>query len=401
MSGSAAQPGSNAIGVNPLMPFSPAQMAANTQARQYIKQNAVRIRQLVQSGTFNATTGQAVNWNMTPVPIGLVVGFVLEVVATVTNPDGGSTITRNPDFNAANMLSSINYQNPSGFTPIQNEPGWALAAVMAGRKKKIPGAAYTTDSPLGYGSVIQPIAAPQTIAAGHSGVVSFEYEIPLAYAENLGNFQGAVWAGTTLSNQSIQTTFNANFIQVGTHDPFGVGYQGASATVADQPTMAVSWNLYQVYYDQFNPSVIPYLSPDLSTAYYLSTQPFPNFAPNTNNQIPFVNLRTFLSVMLAYDNGGVFNPGTDINSFQLVSANQLPYWFRPPSQQSWLTRDLINCDAPPGYYYFDFRDNPISTQAQGNTYLNFNPSTAAAGNVVTAAWEYLAIQQVLAGAPAI
>lgn len=392
----------NQVGVNPLMPFTPGQMAANGQARAFIKANGTKLTQLVQSGSFNVNTGQAQNISMTPQAIGLVTGFRLQVVATVTNPAGGSTLTRNPDFNAANLLSSINYQNPSGFTPIQNEPGWALASVMAGRKKKIPGAAYATDSPLGYGSVIQPVSAPATIAANSSGTVAFEYEIPLAYAENLGNFQGAVWAGTTLSNQNIQVTFNPAFIQVGSGgNPFGIGYSGASATLADQPTIAVSWNLYQIFYDQFDPSVIPYLTPDLSTAYYLSIQPFPALAPNSNNQVPFINLRTFLSLTLAYDNGGAFNPGTDINSFQLLSANQLPYWFRPPAEQSWLTRDILNCDAPPGYYYFDFRDNPISTQAQGNTQLNFNPNSVEAGAVLTAGWEYLAIQQILAGAPAI
>jgi hypothetical protein len=394
--------GGPVIGVNPLMPFTAQQVQANLQARQLIKQQGARLRQAVQSGSFAVATGASYNISMTPQPIGLVTGFVLEMVAVITNPGGGSVLTRNPDFNAANMLSSINYQNPSGLTPIQNEPGWALASVMAGRKAKIPGAAYTTDSPLGFGSVIQPIAAPSSIAAGASGTVSFEYEIPLAYAEKLGNFQGAVWAGTTYANQNIQVTWNPLFIQVGgASTPFMVGYKGASAVVANQPTMAVSWTLYQVYYDQFDPTLINYLTPDLSTAYYLNTQPISALSPNAQNNVPFVNLRTFLSLTLAYSNGGTFNPGTDINNFQLVSANQLPYWLRTTSQQSYITRDLVNCDFPPGYYYFDFRDNPVSTQASGNTYLNFNPSSVANGSTLTAAWEYLAIQQIIAGAPSI
>jgi len=389
------------VGVNPLMPFTDQQVAFNNQARAFVKAQGVRIRQLVQSGTFTAAMGSAVNVTMNPIPIGLVTGYCLEVVAQVTNPAGGSTLERNPDFNAYNMLSSINYQNPAGLTPIQNCPGWALCAVMAGRKKKPPGAAYSSDTPLGFGSVIQPVSAPASIAAGASGTVSAQYEIPLAYDESSGNFQGAVWAGTTLSNQSIQVTWNPKFFQSGTPDPFGIGYSGASATVADQPSAAVSWNLYQIYWDQFDPSVIPYLTPDLSTSYYISTQPYPALSPNSFNQVPFTNLRTFLSLTLAYDNGGAFNPGTDINSFQLLSANQLPYFYRPPSQQSWITRGVINEDFPPGYYYFDFRDNPIATQAQGNTVLNFNPSSVGTPSTLTAAWEYLAIQQVLAGAPAI
>lgn len=401
MSGSnnpAVSAGASPVGINPLMPFTPQQMVQNTQARAFIKQNGTRIRQLVGSGTFTPVFGQPFQWNMTPIPIGLVVGFCLEIVTTITNPAGGSTLTRT-GFGPFETLSSINYQNPSGFYPIQQEPGWALASVMAGRETKIPGAAYSTDSPTGFGSVIQPIAAPSTIAAGESGTVSVEYDIPLAYGEAIGNFQGAVWAGTTLSTQTLSCTFNPNFCSSGT-DPFQTAYTGA-ATGANAPTFATSWNLYQVYYDQFNPSIIPYLTPDLSTAYYLSTQPFSALASNQNNQIPFSNLRTFMSLTCAFDNGGTFNAGTDINDFQLVSANQLPYWYRTPKQQSWLTRRKINADFPKGYYYFDFRDNPVATQAQGNTYLNFNPSSVQSGAVLTAAWEYLAVQQVLSGAPAI
>jgi hypothetical protein len=396
-----ASAGASAVGINPLMPFTAQQMAQNTQARGLIKQQGTRLSQLIASGSFTPTVGNASNWNVQAVPIGLVVGFMLQVVTTVTNPSTGTLLTRT-GFGPFNTLSSINYQNPSGFTPIQSEPGWHLASVMAGREKKIPGSSFTTDSPTGFGSVIQPISAPSTIAAASgTGVVTVQYEIPLAYSEKKGNFQGAVWAGTTLSNQNLQFTFNPNFIAVGAADPFQTVYTGASSILANQPTMQSTWQLYQIYYDQFNSSLINFLTPDLSTAYYLSTQPFPALAPNTNNQIPFINLRTFLSLTLAYDNAGVFNPGTDINNFQLVSANQLPYWFRPPNNQSWETRRHINADYPAGYYYFDFRDDPIATQAQGNTYLNFNPNVVSNGAVLQAGWEYLAVQQILAGAPAI
>lgn len=398
MSGAQSSAGASPVGINPLMPFTAQQMANNTAARALIKQQGTRLRQLVASGTFTPVFGQPYSWNMVPRSIGLVTGFCLEIVTTITNPAGGSTLTRT-GFGPYETLSSISYQNPSGFSPIQQEPGWALASVMASREEKIPGAAFSTDSPTGFGSVIQPTAAPSTIAAGASGTVSVEYDIPLAYAESLGNFQGAVWAGTTLSSQNLSVTFNPNFCSSGS-DPYMCAYTGAG-TGANAPTFATSWNLYQVYYDQFDPTAIAYLTPDLSTSYYLSTQPFTALAPNALNPIPFANLRTFMSATLAYDNGGTFNAGTDINKFELYSANQLPYWQRTPRQQSWLTRRKINADFPAGYYLFDFRDSPIATQAQGNTYMNFDPSSVAAGAVLNVAWEYLGVQQVLSGAPAI
>jgi hypothetical protein len=389
--------GASAVGINPLMPFTAAQMQANGQARSFIKQQGTKLRQPVQSGSFVPVKGAPTTINLNPQPIGLVTGYVLEIVTTVTNPAGGVALTRQP-FGPFATASLLTYQNPSQFTPIQTT-GWHLASVMAGREKKIPGSAYATDSPTGFGSNVQPIAAPSTIATGASGTVSVEYEIPLAYAEKLGNFQGAVFAGTTLSNQQVSFTFNPNFFDssgTGFNAVYSVGGVGANA-----PTLSCTYTLYQEYYDQFDTRLINLLTPDLSTSYYLNTQPFPNLAPNQDNQVPFQNLRTFMSLTLAYNNGGAFNAFTDVNYWSLVSANQLPFWKRTASQQSWLTRRNIDADFPAGYAYFDFRDNPIATQAQGNTLLNFNPSSVGANSVLTAGWEYLGVQAVIAGAPAI
>jgi hypothetical protein len=224
-----------------------------------------------------------------------------------------------------------------------------------------------------------------------------QYEIPLAYQPELGNFQGAVFAGTTLSNQNLSFTFNPNFAVTNATADAGFSVYQASGNVL--PTYSVTWTLYQEYIDQFDVSLISALTPDLSTGYYLSQQPFTGIVAGQDNQIPFGNLRTFMSLVLGYDQAGTYNAGTDINYFALVSANQLPFWKRTPAQQSWITRREIHADFPQGFYGFSFRKKPIATQAQGNTVLNVNPITAAALTTVYAGWEYLAVQSVLAGAP--
>lgn len=153
MATSTSTPAAASVGINPLMPFTAQQMANNGQARQLIKQQAgQKMRQPVASGTFIPTMGAGNTVNVTPQPIGLVTGYVLEIVTTVTNPAGGQALNRQA-WGPFCTASNISYQNPSQFTPI-NTSGWHLGAVMTGRERKIPGASFMTDSPTAFGSVI-------------------------------------------------------------------------------------------------------------------------------------------------------------------------------------------------------------------------------------------------------
>lgn len=374
-------------------PWTPKQKADARAAEDAILGTADFFRQPLASIPAQLAFGQPYTVNVPLQNVGLLTKVIIEVAVVVTNPGGGSLLTRTP-WNAANVLSTISYTDPNTYNRI-NCPGWGLMSVTSRRKRRPPGAAYTTDSPMDFGSVVQPMACPATIAAGASGTVRVIYEVPISLGRH--NLKGAVWQGSNFVTQSLQLTLNPNLAQVGT-DGLGAVFTGASG--ANPPTYAVTISGWQEYYFGFDLNLLGPLTPFTSMIYELKNTTFPNIVANQDNYIPFSQLRTFLSATLAYDNGGTYNAGTDIGYFARITANQTTAFKQDAYLQSYLTRDTFGGDWPVGNYVFSF-DPPILTAAQGNTVLSINPTSANAGAQVQVMWEDLAIGSVLAGAPAL
>lgn len=375
-----------------LQPWTPQQLSDNDTASLLIrKKYAQRFNQLIYSTTFVPTYGQGFVINVPIQPVGLITKFTVLASVTVTNPNAGSTITRG-SFGPFNMWSLVSYMDPNQNTRILTN-GLHLASIAARRHRRVPGAAYTTDSPSGFGATMAPIAAPSTIANNTAGTVAGVWEIPLAVGRD--SLKGGVFAGTIFSNQQLQLTFNPNFAQ-NSADGLQACYTGASN--ANPPTYSVSLNVFQEYWDQFPLQLLTPLSPDLSTTYELKFTAFTPLIASTDNYIRFNNLRSFLSTLLLYDNGGTLNAGTDINYFMLQAANQTTLWKRTPLLQSYMTRNHFGDDWPAAGYMFDFSESPIITAAEGNTVLAVNPSTVNANATIYVGWEDLAVSSVLASA---
>ncbi len=394
-----AQPGTSI-----LQPFSPQQLAASAKASAILRgavtppagvRPGKRFFQLAQSLAFTPVAGQSLNLTPQPVAVGLVTKYEVEIILTITNPSTGSTLTRTP-FGPFNVLSAISYTDPTQTNRIQTT-GWHLSSVCAMRRRRVPGSANSTDSPTGYGSVLSPIAAPATIAPGTTATVRVVYEIPLA--TGLHSLRGAVMAGTVFSNQQLQLTVNPELVSSGT-DPLAATYTGAG-TGANAPTMSGTLNLYQDYWDQFSKGLLNPLAPDLSTIYELRSTVFTPIVAGQDNYFRYNPLREFWSTVLAYDNAGTMNPGTDVNYFKLQAANQTTFWQRSPNLQSYKTRNEFQDDPPAGVYFFDSTADPIVTAASGNTVLIMNPSAVTSGATVTVGWEDIGIASVLAAAPSL
>ena len=381
-------------GTNILNPWTTQQLQADAQANGSIRQVAQKYRQII--GTFPVTPVYGVPTVITvPVTnVGLITRFIAELSVTITNPNAGSTISRTALAPFA-ALSNVQYTDPANFQRI-NTTGFHLASIMAMRHRRTPGAAYTTDSPSGFGSVIQPIAAPSTIANNASGTLRCFYEIPLAYSSR--SFQGAVFAGAVFATQTLQFTISPTLAQNGT-DPIAACYTGASN--ANPPTYSAVLTVWQEYFDGFPTAWLAGLSPSLSTIYELKSSLFAPIVSNYDNYFRYNNLRQFMSTIVMYDNGGVMNPGTDITYFQLQSANQTIEWKNDVYLQSLITRQAFGDDAPSGVYFFNQREDPIITAAEGNTLLSLNPSSAANGAYALVMWEDLAVNSVLASAPSL
>jgi hypothetical protein len=282
-----------------------------------------------------------------------------------------------------------------------NTTGWHLGAVQAMRHRRIPGAAYATDSPAAFGSVIPAITAPPSIQPGASATLRVIYEVPLAYSSQ--KFDGAVYVGAVFATNNLQFTVNGNSLASSGTDPMsapaGSCYTGASVTYP--PTFTATVNTYQEFWDGFAIGLLAPLTPALSTVYELKTTGLNTISANFDNYVRFNNLRTFLSLITYYDNGGVPYYGSDINYFKLVSANQTTLWQRDPYLQSYMTRQMFGDDFPPQCYPFDFRAAPIITAAEGNTVFSLNPSSAAAGAFLLTAFEDIGTGTVLASAPSL
>lgn len=393
--------------MNPLSPFTPQQLAQSAAASRIIlglnrtDQSGVRYEPLAYSTSLTPVFGSPTTVQLQPFQAGLVQKYIVEVITTVTNPAGGSTLTRS-ELGPLASLSNISYTDPVQNQRI-NTTGWHLASVAAMRRRRVPGAAVTTDSPTGFGSNVQPITAPASIAANASGTVRMIYEIPLATGRY--SLKGAIIGNAAFNSQNLSVTFNPNFCQTGT-DPLGgasgIGtvYTGAGTGV-NAPTFATTINLYQHYYDNFDRALLAPLTPDLSSIYELKSSIFNPIVQGADNYFRYTPLREFWSTVLAYDNNGTMNPGTDVSYFALQAANQTNFWKRSPQLQAFYHRNMFGDDPPPGIYFFDTADEPIVTLADGNTLLIMNPSAVTAGAQVVVGWEDVGISAVLATAPAL
>lgn len=384
----------NPPSTNILQPWSDKQLADSASASNLLRSIGRRFTQQIYATSLVPVYGNPSVITVPINPVGLISKFIVMMSTVVTNPGGGALLTRG-SFGPFNTLSLVQYTDPATNNRIATS-GWHLASVTARRHRRVPGAAWSTDSPTGFGAVMAPLSAPATIAAGASGTVSCVYEIPLALGRN--SLKGAVFAGAVFSTQSLQLTFNPNFAQ-NSADPLGAVYTGASN--ANAPTYATQVTVFQEYWDQFPLGLLNPLSPDLSTVYEIKQTAFAPLIANQDNYIRFTNLRQFLSTVVAFDNGGALNAGTDIGYFLLQSANQTTEWKRPPLLQSYLTRNAYGDDFPAGVYMFDFAENPIITAAEGNTVLSVNPTSVQANANLLVGWEDLAVSQVLASAPSL
>lgn len=322
--------------------------------------------------------------------VGLVKRLVLRFRATVT---AGATSTQNlTKLGLANFVSNVTFFDLGNNQRI-NSTGWHLTAVATAKRRRIFGAAYTTDTPLGYGNNNNRVMfAPSSIAANGNSEIDFELEIP--FVKNDTDLRGAIFADVTQATMQVQITLNPNMFVSSTADPTLAMYQSAGADLASLSGLSVQ--MYQNYLDQLPraPNGAPILPQmDLGTAYLLNNTASGLPVANQDNGAAFVNARTYESVTWIYDNNGVLNVnGSDLNYVQLQSANFTNILNLDGRMLGLMGRNVIGADFPAGMYYLDFRHRPIDTNQFGNMQLVISPSNVGgAGAVFLYGWEAFGI----------
>jgi|GEM_PF-2962376 len=362
--------------------MTPAQMqAANLQklqeqnlaARQFVLANAINAWQQTFQQTFTGGMGTVVSVPLRNV--GLQKRIVVQVAATVSGTNAGPTHTLTT-LGASTFFSNVLLTDLSNQTRI-NVPSWHLTYVASAKRRQPYGAAIKAsalDTPFGFGAAYtNVIFAPATItAAVASNNVFSMFEVPLTYSDT--DLRGGIYANVVNATYNLQLTVNPSLLVGSSADPSFSMYQSSSGVVATLPSFTIT--LFQNYLDQIpvvnGAPVLPAL--DISTAYLFNQTQFGGLVVNTPNPLPYPNYRDILSTLVIYDDNATLATGK-VSPIQIQTANYTNLYNVNEQIVSLWNRNRMEDDFPPGMYYLDHRDRPISTVQFGNMALNLTPTT--------------------------
>jgi hypothetical protein len=362
----------------------------NDQARAYVLANSREMfQQVAQFVPAAPIAGQVINIPLRNV--GLVKRLVVKITGTVAQ--GAAENQNLTKWGLANIASNINVTDLSNYQRV-NTTGWHLTALATLRRQGAYGAAFLNDSPVNFGSNFAVNNAPAQITTAKT--FSFYYEIPLAYSDT--DLRGAIYSAVVNATWNLQITLNPSFFVTSTQDPTLAVYQSSTAQLG--VLTAVTVTVFQVYLDQ-----LPFVGPnpvlplfDLATGYLLINTNQTGLSVGQDFPIQYPNFRQILSTMFIYDNNGVLNPGTDINSIGIQAANLVFLYKSDPQTLALKLRNTIGDDFPPGSYCIETRMQPINTTAYGNMQLVINPSSVNAPANVLMGLEMLGIINQVANA---
>jgi P3 major capsid protein len=317
--------------------------------------------------------------------VGLVKRVVVRFKATVTA--GAASVQNLTKWGLANFISNVIFTDLGNNQRI-NTTGWHLTAVSCAKRRGVFGAAYVTDTPLGYGNNNnRTMFAPATIAANASTEIDFQLEIP--FTKNDIDLRGAIFGEVTQAVMQLQLTLNPLMFVSSTADATLSVYQSAGADLASLSGLQVQ--MFQNYLDQLprvgaNP-ILPAL--DLGTAYLLNNTSSGLPVVNQDNSAAFTNSRVFESVTFAYNNNGTLNVnGSDLTYVQLQSANFTNILNLDGRMLALMERNIIGDDFPAAMHYLSFAHRPIDTNQFGNMTLVVQPnSVGGSGAVIYYGWE--------------
>jgi hypothetical protein len=323
----------------------------------------------------NAGPGTVITFNIRPV--GIIKRLLIRFTATVTAGASSTqtlTSSNGKGFGLANLISNVTVWDFGNQTRI-NTTGWHLYTLASLKRRKAFGAAYTNDSPNGFGNNNNRVMyAPNTINANGTSEIDLYVEIPFVRTDT--DLRGFLFGDVQNVNAQVQITLNPNMFVSSTADPTLAVYQSGGSDLAS--LSAVSMYVQQNYLDQL-PSqggvpILPGL--DLATAYLLNTSVSTLPVATQPNSTAFINARVFQSLCYYYDNNGTLNVnGSDITSVQLQSANFTNILNYDGKTLGLINRNIFQDDPPASQYVLDFRHRPIDTQTYGNMQVVITPSS--------------------------
>lgn len=377
----------------------PQQLAqSNAMARQLVLGTAIKMKQQIYSAQINPNQQNVINLSGNTIRnVGLLLGFIVEVSGTLETAASAVAANRTP-FGTANLVQQFQFNDLSNYTRIQI-PGWHLATLNSVRQGFGYGGVYDNNIPMGYGNNFPVYEGPSSLTAETATNVRMMYYVPIAYSST--DLRGAIYMGTVSATSNLQITLNQTPIISSTDNPINGAYQMAAAGSPGGWSGNATVTVYQVYLDQLpkdkNGNVILPVQ-DLNIVYELKQTTFTTPTQGQDFPMAYSNFRSFLSTFAVFDNGGVYNDGSDVNYWSLASANFTNIFKLPPEIVALQARASIMTDFPLGSYFFESRDIPVNTINYGNMELNLNASSASSGARVLVGYEAFAQISQLVGA---
>ena len=318
---------------------------------------------------------------------GLLKRFKVYITGTANNTEATAGVAAITPLGLANLLSNVQFVDTANNTRI-NTSGWHLDQIATMKYGRPYGGVFGT-SPIalqGLGNNFGVINKPATIAVASSEPFAAVFDVPISYSD--ADLRGAVNLNVTNATASLQLTLNpAPFVATG--DSTLAVFSGATGTITNVTVTVFQEYLTNLPTNAAGQLILPPM--DMSTVYTLLTTNYTGMVANSDFPVPYTDFRDYLSTSLIYDNGGVLNDGTDINTFSLTLANYTNLFKVTPSYVATKVREAMGFDLAPGSYYFGSRHKPISPNSFGNIELNVNPSSVAANSTLYAGFEYMSM----------
>ena len=352
-------------------------------------QSAVEMKQPVYTATVNPAQINPVQ--IQPRYVGLVKRFIIEITGTITNNDAANACALT-DLGIANILAA---QNGITFTDLSNNQrvntgGWHLSFLnsIKHRKPYAAGFAVETDEMSAYGETFGVLSAPANIAAAGTANFRAVFELPIAYSDD--NLKGALPLNVVNATAQISLLFNTQNLAAanGKDSTFSV-YKFSAAGTNTCTLTSATVNVTQVYLDQGprDPKTGAYLFPldDVSVNYELKNTSLANIPANQDFPFQYPNFRDILSTISIFNHDTSADAGrtagTDVNYFEIQSANYTAIQKLTPLLLSQINREILQTDLPKGCYHLSSRRKPISSVQYGNITNVINASTSSVNSM--------------------
>lgn len=371
----------------------------NQMVRNLIFSMGKPIFQRVGQKTFATVAAGSNVFTVNPLQIGFIRRFLVEVTGTITGTFGSGTTALTPN-GVDNLITNITFNDFTG-NPRHNCSGRSLSYVEAAKYGRIPGAALTSDSVSGFGSVIASNVAPATLTTTVGATVTRVFEVPIM-VDTGKNMAGGMWLGVNNQSTTLNISLNTAPLVSNTGDPLNAIYQNSAGSITGGLTN-VTVTVYQDYWnnvpmDRQNNPILPIN--DISTAYMITeTNSGMTFAANQQSQWNFPTFSKLLGTYFAYDNGAAaLNAGTDLNFIRLVVSNYSIIKEYDPNVISRIMRDIVGADYPKGQYALMSRMHNLDVSQYPSLQLQITPNSANAGTYAMITTELLRPMQYMASA---